>query len=99
VAQSAPIGAPNRWLNPVGVADLDGDGVAEIAAVTTPHIGGVLRIYRRTGEVLAEVTSLAGFSNHEYGLRTWSFRSRRLSTAAPSCWCPTHGARACALLR
>ena len=67
VAQSASIGTPNRWLNPVGVADLDGDGVAEIAAVTTPHIGGVLRIYRRSGERLVEVGSLDGFSNHVYG--------------------------------
>ena len=67
VAQSDPIGTPHRWLNPVGVADLDGDGAAEIAAVTTPHIGGVLRVYRRRGERLVEVDSLAGFSNHVYG--------------------------------
>lgn len=66
VAQSAPIGTRHRWLNPVGVADLDGDGVAEIAAVTTPHIGGVLRVYRRDGERLVERTSLSGFSNHVY---------------------------------
>jgi hypothetical protein len=66
VAQSASTGMSNRWLNPVGVADLDGDGVAEIAAVTTPHIGGVLRIYRRRGERLIEFASLAGFSNHVY---------------------------------
>ncbi|MGL1832640.1 hypothetical protein ACKVEX_03425 [Rhodocyclaceae bacterium SMB388] len=67
VAQSAPIGTPNRWLNPVGVADLNGDGVAEVAAVTTPHIGGVLRVYRRVGERLTELASLSGFSNHVYG--------------------------------
>lgn len=67
VAQSAPIGIPNRWLNPVGVADLDGDGNAEFAAVTTPHIGGVLRVYRRSGTHLLEIASSAGFSNHRYG--------------------------------
>ncbi|XKE46942.1 hypothetical protein LG302_07345 [Halomonas organivorans] len=67
VAQSAPIGQPNRWLNPVGVADLNGDGAAEIAAVTTPHLGGVLRVYRRSGERLVEIASLDGFSNHVYG--------------------------------
>lgn len=67
LAQSAPIGVAHRWLNPVGVADLDGDGVAEIAAVTTPHIGGVLRVYRRSGETLAQIASLDGFSNHVYG--------------------------------
>lgn len=69
VSQSIPIGRTNRWLNPVGVADLDGNGEAEIAAVTTPHIGGVLRVYRRRGEHLVEIASLGGFSNHVYGSR------------------------------
>lgn len=66
-AQSAPIGTPMRWLNPVGIADLDGDGRAEIAAVITPHIGGTLKIYRRSGAELMEIAALAGFSNHVYG--------------------------------
>jgi hypothetical protein len=67
IAQSRPIGMPMRWLNPVGVADLDGDGRTEIAAVITPHIGGTLKVYRRTGINLVEITALAGFSNHIYG--------------------------------
>jgi hypothetical protein len=75
-AQSPAIGMPMRWLNPVGVADLDGDGRAEIAAVTTPHIGGTLRVYRRTGSRLVEIAGLAGFSNHVYG-------SPRLGLSAP----------------
>ncbi|MDH5540276.1 MAG: hypothetical protein OEY03_12805 [Rhizobacter sp.] len=66
-AQSAPIGTPMRWLNPVGVADLDGDGRAEIAAVITPHIGGTLKVYRRQGGELVEVAALGGFSNHVVG--------------------------------
>lgn len=66
-AQSPAIGRPMRWLNPVGVADLDGDGVAEIAAVITPHIGGTLKVYRRSGSKLVEIAALAGFSNHVYG--------------------------------
>ncbi len=66
-AESAAIGTPMRWLNPVGVADLDGDGRPEIAAVTTPHIGGTLRIYRVEGKKLAEVAALSGFSNHALG--------------------------------
>lgn len=66
-ADSPSIGTPNRWLNPVGVVDLDGDGRAEIAAVTTPHIGGTLRIYRRNGKKLIEIAALAGFSNHIFG--------------------------------
>jgi len=66
-AQSRPIGMPMRWLNPVGVADLNGDGRAEIAAVITPHIGGTLKVYRRTGINLVEIAALTGFSNHIYG--------------------------------
>ena len=37
IAQSAPIGRANRWLNIVGAADFDGDGKKEISAVITPH--------------------------------------------------------------
>ena len=66
-AQSPAIGMPNRWLNPVAVADLDGDDHAEIAAVITPHIGGTLKIYRKHNKRLIEVASLEGFSNHQYG--------------------------------
>lgn len=66
-AQSRPIHTRNRWLNPVGVADLDGDGLAEIAAVITPHIGGTLKVYRQDGAELREVAALYGFSNHVYG--------------------------------
>ena len=67
VAHAPPIGISHRWLNPVGAVDLDGDGQAEIAAVTTPHIGGTLRVYRRDGTQLSEVARLGGFSNHVYG--------------------------------
>jgi hypothetical protein len=63
-AESAPLGQPNRWLNPVGVEDFDGDGQAEIAAVLAPHTGGTLVLYRREGSRLAEKYRAAGFSNH-----------------------------------
>lgn len=67
VSQSKPIGAPMRWLNPVGVADLDGDGVSEVAAVVTPHIGGILTLYQKRGKDLVALATLPGFSNHHYG--------------------------------
>lgn len=66
-AETPSVGTPMRWLNPVGVADLDGDGRAEVAVVTTPHIGGVLRVFRRDGRQLVEVARQTGFSNHVYG--------------------------------
>ncbi len=71
-AQSPAIGKPMRWLNPVGVADLDADGQAEIAAVITPHLAGPLKVYQRNGEQLTEIAALPGFSNHVYGSPEWA---------------------------
>jgi len=59
----------HRWLNPIGAADFDGDGVVEIAYVETPHIGGILRILALQDGKLVEEASLAGFSNHRIGSR------------------------------
>ena len=67
LSQSKPVGAPMRWLNPVGVADLDGDGVPEVAAVVTPHVGGILTVYQRRGQDLVALAELPGFFNHRYG--------------------------------
>jgi hypothetical protein len=60
-------GAANRWLNPVGVAYFDGDVRPDIAAVTTPHIGGVLTLYRFEPPVLTPAAQMPGLSNHRYG--------------------------------
>lgn len=69
LAETKPIGLPHRWLNPVGVADFDGDGRVEIALVTTPHIGGTLKLYRLQGQELVEVAARYGYSNHRIGSR------------------------------
>ncbi|MBV2358232.1 VCBS repeat-containing protein [Thalassococcus sp. CAU 1522] len=61
------IGQPNRWLAPVGAADLDGDGAVEIAYVDRPHLARVLRVWRFEGGALTEVAALEGFSNHRIG--------------------------------
>lgn len=79
-AQSPAVGTPKRWLNPVGVVDLDGDGHAEIASVTTPHIGGTLKVYQKRDAQLFEVATLGGFSHHVYG-------SPELGLSAPG---PSH---------
>ena len=39
----------------MGAADLEGDGRSEIAAVTTPHMGGTPRVYQRRGQQVVEV--------------------------------------------
>ena len=67
LARGPFIGTPMRWLNPVGVADFDGDGRPDLAAVTTPHIGGVLTLYRYAPPRLDPVATLPGVSNHRNG--------------------------------
>lgn len=67
LAESEPIGMPNRWLNPVGAGDFDGDGRIEIAAIRTPHIGGILILYRWQGDRLVELSREAGYSTHAIG--------------------------------
>ena len=68
-AETPALGIPNRWLNPVGSADFDGDGKTELALVTTPHIGGTLVIYRYDRGEIQEAYRLPGFSNHAIGSR------------------------------
>lgn len=66
-AETPAIGFANRWLNPVGVGDFDGDGRPEVAYVETPHIGGTLRIWELVGDRLFQLDELHGFSNHAIG--------------------------------
>jgi hypothetical protein len=68
-AEAPPIGLSQRWLNPVGVADFDGDGRIEAAVVETPHIGGTLKLYERRGDRLVLEHRRGGFSNHFIGSR------------------------------
>lgn len=63
------IGTRNRWLNPAGIADFDGDGRLEVAIVVTPHIGGTLRFLRPDGRNMIRVAEMWGFSNHAIGSR------------------------------
>jgi hypothetical protein len=68
IAATPPIGRANRWLNPIGALDMDGDGTRELAYVETPHIGGTLRLVAPDGQgALVEQASLPGVSNHEFG--------------------------------
>lgn len=68
LAESEPIGSANRWLNPAGVADYDGDGATEIAVVRTPHIGGIIQHFGWDGgPVLRLERSVRGYSTHRIG--------------------------------
>jgi len=61
------IGLTHRWLAPVGAADLDGDGLVEIAYVEKPHLSKVLKVWRLRSGKLRFVASLAGLTNHRIG--------------------------------
>lgn len=61
------IGQRFRWLAPVGIADLDGDGVTELAYVDRPHLARTLRIWTWAPGGLTEVASVGGVTNHRIG--------------------------------
>ena len=67
LARSAHTGGTFYWLNPVGVADFDGDGKLDIASVTTPHVGGVLTLYRYSPPKLEPFAKAMDTSNHRMG--------------------------------
>ena len=69
LAETPAIGIANRWLNPAGAADFDGDGRVEIAYVETPHIGGTLRVWELVDGQLRQEQAVEGFSNHAIGSR------------------------------
>ncbi len=69
LAETAPVGTANRWLNPVGVVEMGQDGRKFIAAVITPHLAGSLRFYELRGKGLVEVTRIDGVTNHINGSR------------------------------
>jgi hypothetical protein len=66
-AAGGAIGTAHRWLNPIGFGDFDGDGRVDIAIVQTPHIGGIVKIYRLDGSTLALVSERGHYSTHALG--------------------------------
>jgi hypothetical protein len=63
------IGQRNRWLAPVAIADLDGDGEVELAYIDRPHLAKTLRVWRFAEGTLTEIASLDGLTNHRIGER------------------------------
>ena len=76
VAANDFIGLRNRWLNIAAIADVTGDGRKDIAYVRTPHIGGMLRLFRYDNG-LSLISEINGFSNHAIGAH-----EQRLSAVA-----------------
>lgn len=66
-AKTAHIGQPNRWLNPVPLADFDGDGRLDVAFVAMPHLVKRLDVLTFRGGELRRLTSVDDVSNHRLG--------------------------------
>jgi hypothetical protein len=67
LARSASVGSTFLWLNPVGAADFDADGKLDFASVITPHIGGILTLYRYAPPHLLPFARAMDISNHRMG--------------------------------
>ncbi|MEM6303548.1 MAG: VCBS repeat-containing protein [Pseudomonadota bacterium] len=67
LAETPHIGTRNRWLAPLGAADLDGDGFVELAFIDRPHLAKTLRIWRFRAGQLEPVADLPGYTNHRIG--------------------------------
>lgn len=66
-ARGPHAGSSFRWMNPIGVADFDGDGRTDVANVVTPHIGGVLQLLHYRPPRLVPFASAMDVSNHRMG--------------------------------
>ncbi|MEM7521553.1 MAG: VCBS repeat-containing protein [Pseudomonadota bacterium] len=67
LAETPHIGQTNRWLAPIGAADLDGDGAIEVAYIDRPHLAKTIRVWRYENGALVPLASAAGFTNHRIG--------------------------------
>lgn len=67
VSATPHIGRSNRWLAPLGAADLDGDGLVELAYIDRPHLAKILRIWRFENGALRHLADQPGLTNHKIG--------------------------------
>jgi hypothetical protein len=67
VAETPPLGAARRWLDPAGIADFTGDHKTDIALVRQPHTEGVLEIWSWRDDRLQKVAELPDAANHIAG--------------------------------
>ena len=67
VAAKPFIGQTHRWLAPIGAADLEGDGLVELAYIDRPHLARLLRVWRFQDGTLVEVAQAEGLTNHRLG--------------------------------
>ncbi len=64
VAETPAIGAPFKWLNPIGPANFAGDGILQIALVRTPHVDGELQLWTARNGELIQTVAIDDVCNH-----------------------------------
>ena len=67
--ETAPVGRPGGWLNPIGFADFTGGGRLSIAVVNSPDQRGQLRILDFADGTFSTRFTVPGVSNHVPGGR------------------------------
>jgi hypothetical protein len=69
LAETQPLGAAHRWLDPAGIADFTGDHKTDIALVRQPHVVGALEIWSWRNGDLKKTAELPDTANHIAGTR------------------------------
>jgi hypothetical protein len=66
-AATPHIGTRFRWLAPVAIGDLDGNGIVDLAYVDRPHLDRTLRVWSWAPGGLTEIARMPGLTNHRIG--------------------------------
>jgi hypothetical protein len=69
IAETPPLGAAHRWLDPAGIADFTGSHQSDIALVRQPHAVGALEIWGWRNDDLRKIAELPDAANHIAGSR------------------------------
>jgi hypothetical protein len=69
IAETPPLGAPRRWLNPVGIGKFTSGGKTDIALVRQPHAVGAVELWSFDDGKLQKAAEFADATNHVTGTR------------------------------
>lgn len=67
IAATPHIGTRFRWLAPVAVADLDGNGIVDLAYVERPHLAKTLQVWSWAAGGLTKIAEMDDLTNHRIG--------------------------------